>query len=117
MPLAVSQSGSAPTTNDPEQKSKLEQNGKKFGKKLGNAGMCEVYHFILTKGSNQSCSNLRRRCYYGLQHREQYLLNRFFLASLGFFDRISLGTTCYIVSLSSLDWRWWSLYSDYLLMA
>jgi hypothetical protein len=43
MPLAVSQNGSAPNTNDPEQKSKFEQNGKKFGKKLGNAGMFMVY--------------------------------------------------------------------------
>lgn len=39
MPLAVSQSGSgAPASNDPEQKNKLEEGGKKFGKKLGNAG-------------------------------------------------------------------------------
>jgi hypothetical protein len=49
MPLAVSQSGSGPTSNDPEQKSKFEQNGKKFGKKLGNAGMFTVYRSILTK--------------------------------------------------------------------
>lgn len=38
MPLAVAQSGSNPASNDPEQKSKFEENGKKFGKKLGNAG-------------------------------------------------------------------------------
>jgi hypothetical protein len=41
MPLDVSQSGSSANPNDPAQKSKFEQGGKKFGKKLGNAGM---YH-------------------------------------------------------------------------
>lgn len=35
MPLEVSQSGSS---NDPAQKSKFEQGGKKIGKKFGNAG-------------------------------------------------------------------------------
>lgn len=40
MPLDVSQSGSsANAPHDPAQKSKFEQGGKKFGKKLGNAGM------------------------------------------------------------------------------
>lgn len=37
MPLDVSQSGSG-DPNDPEKKNKFEQGGKKFGKKLGNAG-------------------------------------------------------------------------------
>ncbi|KAJ5153326.1 uncharacterized protein N7482_009804 [Penicillium canariense] len=49
MPLDVSQSGSAPTSNDPEQKSKFEQNGKKFGKKLGNAA---IFGAGATVGSN-----------------------------------------------------------------
>ncbi|KAJ5459764.1 uncharacterized protein N7458_001316 [Penicillium daleae] len=49
MPLAVSQSGSGPTSNDPEQKSKFEQNGKKFGKKLGNAA---IFGAGATVGSN-----------------------------------------------------------------
>jgi hypothetical protein len=75
MPLAVSQGGSNPPTNDPEQKSKFEQNGKKFGKKLGNAGMSRVHRLILMKNSNHFCSNFRCRCYCRLQHREQYLLN------------------------------------------
>lgn len=40
LPLEVSQSGSgANDPSDPAQKSKFEQGGKKFGKKLGNAGM------------------------------------------------------------------------------
>lgn len=43
MPLEVSQGGpSAPDSNDPKEKSKFEQGGKKFGKKLGNAGMCRI---------------------------------------------------------------------------
>lgn len=37
MPLAVSQSGQPENPEDPK-KSKLEEGGKKFGKKLGNAG-------------------------------------------------------------------------------
>lgn len=41
MPLDVSQSGSG-DPNDPEKKNKFEQGGKKFGKKLGNAGMSET---------------------------------------------------------------------------
>ncbi|CEJ57267.1 hypothetical protein PMG11_05967 [Penicillium brasilianum] len=49
MPLAVSQGGSNPPTNDPEQKSKFEQNGKKFGKKLGNAA---IFGAGATVGSN-----------------------------------------------------------------
>lgn len=40
MPLEVSQSGSAPPGSEGEDKgNKLEQGGKKFGKKMGNAGM------------------------------------------------------------------------------
>lgn len=40
MPLEVSQSGSSVNgPSDPAQRSKFEQGGKKFGKKLGNAGM------------------------------------------------------------------------------
>lgn len=40
MPLEVSQSGSAPPGPEGEDKgNKLEQGGKKFGKKMGNAGM------------------------------------------------------------------------------
>lgn len=43
MPLEVSQSGSSANgPSDPAQKSKFEQGGKKFGKKLGNAGMYTV---------------------------------------------------------------------------
>lgn len=40
MPLEVSQSGSAPPGPEGEGKgNKFEQGGKKFGKKMGNAGM------------------------------------------------------------------------------
>ncbi|EPS26965.1 hypothetical protein POX_g08737 [Penicillium oxalicum] len=49
MPLAVAQSGSNPASNDPEQKSKFEENGKKFGKKLGNAA---IFGAGATVGSN-----------------------------------------------------------------
>lgn len=38
MPLEVSQSGSAPAETD-DKGNKVEQHGKKFGKKMGNAGM------------------------------------------------------------------------------
>lgn len=109
MPLAVSQSGSNPTTNDPEQKSKFEQNGKKFGKKLGNAGMSRVYCLILTKRSNYDCSNLRCRCYCRLQHREQYLLNSIHISLI----LCGLEIPClaaYSFSLLSLEWRWWNLF-------
>ncbi|KAJ5929966.1 hypothetical protein N7466_005459 [Penicillium verhagenii] len=50
MPLDVSQGGpSAPESNDPNQKSKFEQGGKKFGKKLGNAA---IFGAGATVGSN-----------------------------------------------------------------
>lgn len=39
MPLDVAQSGSSMTTVDGKKPSKFEENGKKFGKKMGNAGM------------------------------------------------------------------------------
>jgi hypothetical protein len=44
LPLQVSQGGPPAPTNPEDPKSnKLEQGGKKFGKKLGNAGMFEIY--------------------------------------------------------------------------
>ena len=46
MPLAVSQSGSA---SDPAKHSKMGENGKKFGKKVGNAG--ELQHFCPWSGA------------------------------------------------------------------
>ncbi|KAJ5909688.1 hypothetical protein N7504_004331 [Penicillium tannophilum] len=50
MPLEVSQGGpSAPESNDPKEKSKFEQGGKKFGKKLGNAA---IFGAGATVGSN-----------------------------------------------------------------
>lgn len=41
MPLEVSESGSGPAAVGPDgtKNTKFEQNGKKFGKKMGNAGM------------------------------------------------------------------------------
>lgn len=54
MPLDVSQSGSGdPNSNDPEKKSKFEQGGKKFGKKLGNAG-----RFLMNYDMSTVCSQL-----------------------------------------------------------
>lgn len=39
MPVEVSQSGGNSTPSDPAQKSKFEEGGKKFGKKMGNAAI------------------------------------------------------------------------------
>lgn len=49
MPLEVSQGGPSATPNpsDPNKPNKFEQGGKKFGKKLGNAGTCLVSIAIL----------------------------------------------------------------------
>ena len=69
MPLDVSQGGGGPTAGGPN--SKLNQNGKKFGKKLGNAGKsrsrhdCDKGNYMLTRGSD-----LRRWRHYWWQHRE-----------------------------------------------
>jgi hypothetical protein len=51
MPLAVSQSGSG-DPNDPEKKSKFEEGGKKFGKKLGNAGKFPINDNLSTVRSH-----------------------------------------------------------------
>lgn len=45
MPLEVSQSGSTPVTTigpDGKQHTKFEEHGKKFGKKMGNAGTLSI---------------------------------------------------------------------------
>lgn len=77
MPLDVSQSGSG-DPNDPEKKNKFEQGGKKFGKKLGNAGRfpmnCYLFYRLFT--ANAGLSDLRCRCYGRLKHRQQHLLSR-----------------------------------------
>ena len=44
VPLEVSQSGSAPAETDGKG-NKVEQHGKKFGKKMGNAGMSLIQSF------------------------------------------------------------------------
>ena len=44
MPLEVSQSGSTPAETDGKG-NKVEQHGKKFGKKMGNAGMSLMQSF------------------------------------------------------------------------
>lgn len=54
MPLDVSQSGSG-DPNDPEKKNKFEQGGKKFGKKLGNAGMFIYDPSCLLYTTSNSC--------------------------------------------------------------
>lgn len=49
MPLDVAESGSTPvTTTGPDGKkhTKFEQNGRKFGKKMGNAGMFRGVEFV-----------------------------------------------------------------------
>lgn len=49
MPLEVSQGGSMSTTVEGKAPSKLEENGKKFGKKIGNAA---IFGAGATIGSN-----------------------------------------------------------------
>lgn len=39
LPLEISQAGSSTTPSGGRRPSKLEEHGKKFGKKMGNAGM------------------------------------------------------------------------------
>ena len=74
MPLEVSQGGPSSTPSDPNQKSKFEEGGKKFGKKLGNAGMFPLLTLISFKKSDPCSSNLRCRCYCWFQHCEQHFL-------------------------------------------
>jgi hypothetical protein len=74
MPLDVSQSGQPANPAEPKQ-NKFEEGGKKFGKKLGNAGMLD----FCFQRSHVTCiltdnSNLRRRCHCGFQYCEQHLL-------------------------------------------
>jgi hypothetical protein len=84
MPLQVSQSGQPANPEDPKQ-NKLEEGGKKFGKKLGNAGMSEIYllrspdSWFLIDHSNLWC-----RCHYGFQYREQHFLISYVAISLGY---------------------------------
>jgi hypothetical protein len=48
MPLAVSQSGQPEDPNDPK-KNKFEEGGKKFGKKLGNAGRSYILLVLVVR--------------------------------------------------------------------
>jgi hypothetical protein len=103
MPLDVSQSGSSANPNDPAQKSKLEQGGKKFGKKLGNAGM-SILMVMKWRWSNSAYSNLRCRCHCWLQHCEQHLL---IVISMDSHVDISFAATSDL----TLKWRWWLDYA------
>ena len=49
LPLAISQSGSSQNP-EPSKQSKFEENGKKFGKKMGNAGMSNIYQLPFRTG-------------------------------------------------------------------
>jgi LAS seventeen-binding protein 1/2 len=50
LPLEVSQSGSS-GTQEPSKQSKFEEQGKKFGKKMGNAGTFQLpIHYYLKHG-------------------------------------------------------------------
>jgi hypothetical protein len=75
MPLDVSQSGGPVAANDPR-RSKFEEHGKKFGKKMGNAG---EYYFIIDRCLAYSLtvlrSNLRCWCHDRIQHRQRYFLS------------------------------------------
>lgn len=60
MPLDVSQSGGAPSADGPN--NKLNQHGKKFGKKLGNAGEFDLNSCVDISLIN--CSYFRCWSYY-----------------------------------------------------
>ena len=68
MPLEVSQSGSGPvgpTGPDGRTPNKFEEHGKKFGKKLGNAGMfffVAAFYTLKSVSLTNALSNLRRWC-------------------------------------------------------
>ena len=47
MPLAIAENGSSSTEQQPSKQSKFEEHGKKFGKKMGNAGMSTVLPIYL----------------------------------------------------------------------
>lgn len=69
MPLEVSQSGSAENPDD-KKTGKFEEHGKKFGKKMGNAGTFPTHRGIFVITDHHSSSYLRCRCYYRFQHCE-----------------------------------------------
>ena len=78
MPLDVSQGAGSPSTADPNRPpSKFEQHGKKFGKKMGNAGM--YYHLVQWSLTSLLMillrSNLRCWCHHRIEHRQRYLLS------------------------------------------
>jgi len=66
MPLDVSQSGSG----EPGKHGKMEEHGKKFGKKMGNAGMSPKYYPAIQHIQKLTffCSYLRCWCYDRFQH-------------------------------------------------
>ena len=68
MPLDVSQGGSGAGTGQP---SKFEEHGKKFGKKMGNAGTCSVDICVSGTFANwRVCSYFRCWRYYWVEYRE-----------------------------------------------
>lgn len=72
LPLEVSQSGSQPQPGPDGKSNKVEQGGKKFGKKMGNAGML-LYTLVWLQLILTRCffpSDLRCWCYDGIQHCE-----------------------------------------------
>ena len=77
MPLDVSQN---PSGSAPPKQSKLNENGKKFGKKMGNAGELmglAIRRYI--RGQPLTVhSNFRCRGYNWFKHRQRYLLNATF---------------------------------------
>lgn len=126
MPLEVSQSGSTPPGEEGK-KSKFEEQGKKFGKKMGNAGTFKAmrirspYRLMRRTSLNIrsilliiTSSYLRCRCYDGFEHCQQHLLGAqadetLFSLQFSFKCRperrhlmfLSLTLIC------SWEWRWW----------
>ena len=96
VPFDVSQGGSS-SSGPQKPESRLNANGKKFGKKMGNAGMSDLKtqpcvslkkHFsTYTDGLT---SNFRCRCHYRLEHREwDFLVRLCFLPVLAEYRSIS----------------------------
>ena len=70
MPLDISHSGSS---SAPQKQSKLNENGKKFGKKMGNAGTFYEFGFMMKVLSLYS--NIRSWSNNRFQHRQRDILN------------------------------------------
>jgi hypothetical protein len=78
MPLEVAQTGSSATDAAGRRPSKFEEQGKKFGRKMGNAG--EFGCFLICKSLLTAYSNLRCWCHDWFQHCQWHLLDQINIA-------------------------------------